>query len=156
LAKEIEVRGLDELRARMKRFPLQWAKIMVSKTAHAMLAHQAAIPPYPPKPLKSKYVRTGRLGRGLGVDMGGNVIGTPSLFQIRKLGAGAGNIIGKVGAMRPPYAPRVVGSSQQQNGFFAQYWWRFEQTIGRARQKVLAIFNSGASELARFLEGKGL
>ena len=145
----IEVRGLEELRRRMRAYPRQF-DLAANRTMEAALyALQENVLPYPPKPTKTKYRRTGMLGRTLGVDMSGGRIGRSEIFQVRKVGQG---FEGRFGTALN-YATWVIG--RMQSGFMSQYWWTLDTVPGKAFNKIKALFEGMANALARFLDGKG-
>lgn len=145
----IEVKGLDEIRLRMRAYPRQF-DIAVNRTLEASLyALQEAVPPYPPQPSASRYVRTGMLGRSLGVGMQGGRVSRSEIWQVRKAGGGYEARFGTALA----YAPHVIG--RYQTGFMSQYWWRLEQVPGKAFNKIKQLFEGMARTLASFLGGRG-
>ena len=153
MAKQIEVRGFEELAKRFKAYPMKFAKVMSKTMVTALLVLQEKIPPYPPAPTGSGYRRTGTLGRSLGISITSGRIGQPDIFTVKKMGGG--NLSGKIGT-RLGYASKVIGDRSQQFSFFAQYWWRLEQVVGKAFPKILSVYNTAMDALAKFLEGKGL
>jgi hypothetical protein len=146
---EVNDHGLSK---RMQKYPLEYVKIMSVAMVHAGFEINKAVPPYPPKPTGSKYIRTEELGRSFGSGFSGGMSGTMSIFEVKK--SSGGFISGKFGSSLG-YAPKVVGDATQQSPFFASYWWKFESVIGKAFPKIKAIFNKAAEKMAKFLEGKG-
>ena len=153
MAKQIEVRGLKELAQRFKDYPQKYIKVMAKTMTTALLVLWEKVPGYPPPPSGSKYRRTGTLGRSLGIGMSGGKMGQPDIFTVKKMGGS--NFKGTFGT-RLGYAKHVIGDRSQQSSFFSQYWWRLEQTTGRAFHKIVSVFNIATDALAKFLEGKGL
>src|SRR3990167_3587775 len=148
----IEVRGLEELRRRMRQYPQQF-DIAANRTMEAaLLALQEKVPPYPPQPSGTRYVRTGTLGRSLGSGMMGGNVGRAQIFQVRKIGQG---FEGRFGTALE-YAPYVIGEQGMQSGFMSQYWWQLSSVPGRAFNKIKSLFEAMANSLAKFLDGKGL
>ena len=152
MAKQVEIddHGLSK---RMQQFPQQYVKIASEAMVRAGFEINKGIPPYPPAPSGSKYIRTEKLGRSFGSGFSGGMTGLMSVFEVKK--SGGGFISGKFGS-NLPYAPKVVGDRGQQSPFFAQYWWRFEQVIGKVFPKIKIVFEKAADRMAKFLEGKGL
>ena len=150
MPKVIEIRGLEELRARFKEYPKVLDQVMQEVTQAQLLALHENVPPYPPKPASSTYNRTGTLGRSLGSSMGGGASGTPDIFQTIK---GEGFYEARFGTLLF-YAGPVIGNPQA--SFFAQYWWKLDQVIGLAFEKIKQITEDAAEQLANFLKGKGL
>ena len=148
MAKQVEIRGLDELSKRMKDYPVRYAKVVSKTVTAALMVLWEKVFPYPPPPTGRRYRRT-----GLGVSQTGGKMGQPDIFTVKKLGMS--NFIGRFGTMLG-YAGRVIGDRSQQSAFFSQYWWRLEQVTGRAYGKIKGLFDIATKELAKFLEGKGL
>ena len=151
MARIVEIRGLEELRARFKEYPEVLDKVMQELTQAQLLTLHENVPPYPPKPQSSTYSRTGTLGRSLGSSIGGGASGGQAdIFQTIK---GAGFYEARFGTLLF-YAGPVIGNPQA--SFFAQYWWKFDEIIGFAFQKILQITEDAAQKMANFLKGKGL
>lgn len=146
----IEIRGLDELRLRYRMFPRQVDIALNRATEASLYAFQENVPPYPPQPSGSRYIRTGWLGRSLGVGVYGGRMGRSEIWQVRKVGGG---FEGKFGTALK-YAPYVIGNRGQQSGFMSQYWWRLEQVPGKAYNKIKQIFEGVTNTLAKLLDGK--
>jgi hypothetical protein len=147
---EVNDHGLSN---RMEMYPLAYTKIMAPTMVKAGFEINKGVPAYPPQPAGSKYVRTEELGRGFGSGFSGGMSGTMSLFEVKKVGST--NFVGRFGASRPGYVSKVVGDRGQQLPFFAQFWWRFEQVLGKVFPKLQTLFNKAAEQMAKFLEGKG-
>ena len=152
MAKQVEVddHGLSK---RMQQFPVEYIKIASEAMVRAGFEINKAVPPYPPQPTGSKYIRTERLGRSFGSGFSGGRTGVMSIFEVKK--SSGGFIAGRFGS-NLGYASKVVGDRTQQDPFFAQYWWRFESVIGKAFPKILGWFNKAAEKMAKFLEGRGV
>jgi hypothetical protein len=147
----IEIRGLDELLQRMRKFPDKLdASLRVTMQA-AMLALWENVPPYPPPPSDSTYVRTGTLGRTLGSgEGGGRSGGQPSIYEVRELGAGMEGHFGT----NLGYAPHVIGDETQARNM--GHWWKISVIAEKAKDKIGSLFNTLGEKLAAFLEGRGL
>ena len=151
MARIVEIRGLEELRTRFKEYPKELDAIMQTVTQAQLLTLPENVPPYPPKPQSSTYSRTGTLAKRLGSTMGGGASGGQAdIFQTIK---GAGFYEARFGT-NLFYAGPVIGNPQA--SFFAQYWWKFDEIIGFAFQKILQITEDAAKQMANFLKGKGL
>lgn len=145
----IETHGLDELIARMKKYPVELAKGMATTMAASLIVLWENVPAYPSPPQDSKYDRTGTLGRSLGSDIGGGAGGgEPSIFVVRKLGEG---FEGKFGTSLE-YAPHVIGDDTQatQNS----HWWTMRTIAGKASEKINRLWQALGDKMAAFLEGK--
>lgn len=146
----IEVRGLDELIARMKAFPTQLKDAMKVTMDAAMLALWENVPPYPPPPSDSTYVRTGTLGRTLGSgEAGGKASGTPEVYEVRALGSGYEGHFGT----NLEYAPYVIGDDTQARHM--AHWWKVSAIAEKANEKIQGLFKTMADKLAEWLEGNG-
>ena len=147
----IDVTGLDELIARMKRYPVEMAKGMELTMKATLLTLWENVPPYPAPPPDSAYDRTGTLGRSLGSDIGGGQgVGEPSVFVVRKLGAG---FEGKFGT-NLEYAPLVIGDDTQAEVHRGR-WYTMRTIASRASEKINRLWQTLGEQMARFLEGQG-
>ena len=146
----IEVTGLDELIARMKKYPLELTKGMAATMAASLIVLWENVPPYPDEPQDSKYDRTGTLGRSLGSGFSGGADGTPSVYTIRKLGEG---LEGKFGS-NLEYASYVIGDGTQSSR--NSHWWTMRAIADKAGEKVNKLWQTLGDKMAAFLEGKGL
>ena len=145
----IEVTGLDELIARMKKYPLELTKGMAATMAASLIVLWENVPPYPSPPQDSKYDRTGTLGRSLGSSTeGGAGGGEPSVYTIRKLGEG---YEGKFGT-NLDYAPYVIGDGTQSGK--NSHWWTMRAIADKAGEKVNKLWQALGDKMAAFLEGK--
>ena len=154
--REIEVSGLEELQRRMDRFPGVYRRAVQKTMQAALLTIWEKVPPYPPKPPNSTYIRKGSAGRGgsLGSGISGGQQGQPDILEVKH---GSRDTVGKFGT-RLHYAQHVIGSRKgQQRPFFSQYWWTLPETVlGRAVGKIGRLFKVMAEELGKYLEGRGL
>lgn len=144
----IEIRGLEELLARMRAYPDKLKMSMEATMRAAMLALWENVPPYPSPPSDSTYRRTGTLGRTLGSGMSGGKMGAPDVYQVRELGSG---YEGRFGT-NLGYAPYVIGDETQSRHM--THWWKIRTVAERAKPKIEQVFNTLAAKLAAFLEGK--
>lgn len=150
MSQSIEIRGLNELLARMSAYPQELIKTVAVGMSASLNILWENVPPYPSPPQDSRYRRTGTLGRSLGSDQSGGAAGSPSVYSIRQLGQG--NFEGTFGT-NLEYAPYVIGDTMQaaQNS----HWWRMRNIAEKAAGKINALWDSVAEKLAAFLEGKG-
>ena len=139
-----------DLFARFERYPRQLDKVLKTTMRAALLAVWENVPAYPPKPKSSWYVRTGTLGRSLGVSEGGGKIGFPDVFKIEHQGP---KYLGTFGS-NLTYAPRVIDPDQQEMPW-KRYWWTTDTIKHRAEPKVISLFEAMTEELAKFLGGTG-
>lgn len=151
MANLIEVTGLNELIARMKKYPVELAKGMALTMAASLITLWENVPAYPAPPQDSKYDRTGTLGRSLGSDIGGGTGGgDPSIFVIKKLGS-SGGMEGRFGTSLE-YAPHVIGDDTQaaQN----THWWNLRFVANKASEKINRLWQALGDRMAAFLKGK--
>lgn len=142
----IEIRGLDELIARMKQYPQQLNALSKTYMDAALIEVHSSVPPYPPPPEGSKYRRTGTLGRSMGVGFEGKPVGKPQVYESRK----AGSVYeGRFGT-RLNYAPHVIGEGTQK----LDWWWTVKDVAEKASVGIIRIFNLMADKMAAFLERK--
>lgn len=123
----------------------------------SMRAAIGSVPPYPPKPKTSWYVRTGRLARSLGSSMSGGqyipavgrgiVSAKPDVYTRRQIGPASyeGNIGSNVW-----YAERVL---VRQEAPWKYYWWN-EETWGKKSFKpIVEAIKKQMANFFRYLEG---
>lgn len=149
MATQIEVKGLNELLERMKKYPLEMHKAMAKTMAASLLVLWENVPGYPPPPEGSTYDRTGTLGRSLGSDIGGGKGGDPSIFAIKPLGSAGYE--GKFGT-NLEYADVVIGEHQAR--VHAGRWWNIYAIAEKAADKINGLWRTLGDQMAKFLEGK--
>lgn len=147
----IQVEGLDELRARFRRFPQKYNAVL-RKTMEAGLVHmQSQVPGYPPAPESSDYRRTGLLGRSLGVNMSGGSMGRADIQKIETINGM--DVMGSFGT-NVEYGPQVIGDRDwEQQQPWKEYWWTLPNTVvAKAQDGILRLFKLAAEKLAAFLD----
>lgn len=134
----------------MAQYPQKFNAAVKKTMEAAMLTLWENVPAYPAQPPDSTYRRTGTLGRTLGSGESGGKGGTPDVYEIRQLG---GAWEGQFGT-NLEYAPYVIGDDTQasQNS----HWWRINNIVEAATDKINRLFEATAETLAKWLEGKGL
>lgn len=148
----IEVKGLTELIDRMKAFPLELARVGALAMSASLNVLWENVPPYPPPPDGSRYVRTGTLGKSLGSSpSGGASGGSPSIYKVQKLGDGG--FEGTFGT-NLSYAEHVI-SDTNQAAVHAGRWWTIKTIAEKAAAKIESVWQAVAVKLAAFLEKKG-
>jgi hypothetical protein len=147
-----EVKGLDELIARMSAYPVEYVKTMATGMSASLNVYWENVPPYPQPPPESKYRRTGLLGKSLGSDISGGANGNPSVFKIQQLGGGA--FEGTFGT-NLDYAPYVIGDTAQAE-IHKGRWYVIGEVATKANEKVMKVWQMVADKLAAFLEMKGV
>jgi len=146
-----EVKGLDELIARMQKYPVELVKTMAVGMSASLNVFWENVPAYPSPPSNSKYDRTGTLGKSLGSDQSGGSSGNPSIYKIHQLGGG--NFEGTFGTSLD-YAGYVIGDTTQAE-VHAGRWYQMKDVVAKSQSKIVKIWNGVAERLARFLESKG-
>lgn len=141
----IEVRfNPPDLPRRMQRYPEKMREEM-ERTANQALAHvQSSVPGYPPARPDSSYVRTGTLGRTLGLG------GRAEIYEVQQIGAGFEARLGT----RLNYAPPVIGSESQTSFFRARGWWNMRTVVEKARPGVGRLYDALSRRLASWLGGR--
>jgi len=148
---EIEVRGLDELRARFANSQRRYTTEVERGMRDALSAVWSAVPAYPAPPPNSKYIRTEALGRSLGSGFGGGKqSGGPDIYSIS---VSFGQAEGRFGSALG-YAPYVIGEGTQAAVHVGR-WWTFRRLADQSRAAVLKAFQDATDRLARYLEGRG-
>lgn len=141
---EIEVRFTPpDLPQRMMRYPKELEREM-EKTMKQSLAHvQGSVPPYPAASPDSSYVRTGTLGRSIGLG------GRAEIYEVKKIGGGYEARLGT----NLSYAPYVIGPEDQA----AQHkgrWWTMKTVAEKARPGIERLFEAMSERLVAFLGGR--
>ena len=143
---EIKIEGLEELQGKLSKFTPEMHKAMNITMERSLVALQDAIPPYPPKPVTSKYRRTGTLGKSIGRD--GKAVGT-GIYEIT--GAG-GNIQGRFGT-NLVYAKYVI-DPEQQAYMHKGRWWTMAKLAKDARGEVIKVFEQMVQVASKWLAGR--
>lgn len=147
---EIRVEGLEPILARFTKFKSVMNRELRKTMDLSLNIIHESIPAYPPKKPTTKYIRTGILGKSLGVNQGGSPSGKPDIRRI----TGSGNYIQGEFGSRLYYAPYVIGEKQARQN---KHWWIFARDVPtRAMGKLTDAWNNLANNLAAFLDGKGL
>lgn len=138
----IEVRFTPpDLPQRMKRYPRELEREM-ERTMKQSLAHlQGSVPPYPPASSSSSYIRTGTLGRTIGLG------GRAEIYEVKKVGGGYEARLGT----NLSYAPYVIGEDQAAQ--HAGRWWTMKVVAEKARPGIERLFTAMCNRLASFLGG---
>jgi len=145
----VETRPRD-LMQRLERYPSQFDRVMKVTMGAAMLTAVEQTPRYPSKPPTSTYVRTGTLGRTLGVGRTGGVIGQPDIFTSKRMGQAVYE--GAVGT-NLEYAPFVIGDGTQAGHM--SHWWTVSTWSKRAAAKIVRLYDNTMNQVARWLDGMG-
>ena len=144
----VSISGINELIGRMRGVP-SWLPTWLSDTmTRSLRALQEAVPPYPPPPMGSKYVRTEKLGRSLGSGFGGGASGTPDIFEVTMSG---GATEGRYGS-RLGYAEYVVGEGTQAE-VHAGIWWTVRTILNNALKVIEALWSALGERIAAYING---
>lgn len=131
-----------DLIQRMSRYPDR-LKDEMEKTTRAALAHtQGSVPQYPPPPPGSSYVRTGTLGRSIGLG------GRADVYEVRPIGRGYEATLGT----RLSYAPQVIGDGTQERPHRGR-WWTVKTIAEKARPGIERLYEAMARRMVAFLGG---
>lgn len=142
----ITIKGLDEVLARMQQYPEKLRAVMQKTMLAVLLFIQGKVPSYPQQPAESEYIRTGTLGRTLG--MGGQA----DIFEVVDNG---GFTEGKFGT-RLKYAPHVIGDPFEEQARHMRHWWTLPKTVAAiAESGVKNLYQTAVDEVAAWLDGKG-
>ena len=130
-----------DLPQRMARYPDLLAA-ETERTMTAALSHtQGSVPAYPPAPVGSRYVRTGTLGRSIGLG------GQADIYTVEKIGS---SYVATLGT-RLAYAPRVIGEGQEPP--WSGYWWKLSSVLKKAEPGITRLFEAMGRRLVARLGG---
>lgn len=142
----IEIKGLDEITRRMAQFPREMDAVNETTMQASLTVIHESIPAYP---TVDNPTRTGTLGRTLGSGMQGGNMGTPDIYEVKKLGGG---VEGRFGT-KLEYADYVIGESQT---WFHYRWFLLKNIAKEAEGRIIKLWDTAAEKMAKFLDGKGL
>ena len=128
---EIEVKGLQELINKVGRITPEIQRAM-DKTMEASLntLHEN-VPSYPQRPGKSSYIRTGTLGKSIGMNNA-----KPTVYSIKGSGA---KIEGRFGTDLS-YAKYVIDPDRQAYMHRGR-WWTTENIVKASKSKILRLWD---------------
>ena len=145
----IEVEGLEPIRQRFAQFPKVYKGYEKKALETSLLTIWQNVPGYPQAKPGGWYVRTGLLGRSMGVTMEGTKSGPPDIYEVKQ---GSGHSEAAFGS-NVYYAPDVIG--EKQDPFFAgRGWWNIEKVANLAKGKITKVWQAMADELAAYLDGR--
>lgn len=131
-----------DLVPRMRRYPEKLQSEM-ERTMKQSLAHlQGSVPEYPAADPSSSYVRTGTLGRSIGLG------GRADIYQIDAIGGGYEAKFGT----RLSYAPYVIDADRQAR-MHSGRWWTLQSVLGRAQPGIMRLFEAMTRRMVEFLGG---
>ena len=123
---EINITGLQELVDKFKQSEQKLHDGMQLTMNASLDTLQESVPPYPPRPQESTYIRTGTLGRSLGA--------SGAKPDIKKVTGTVKTIQGAFGT-RINYAPYVI-SDDKQAYMHRGRWWTMQTVADKARDKI--------------------
>lgn len=151
----MEIKGIKKIKARWKNFPKWYREVSRQAMNGAMQIIWSEVPSYPPPPSDSKYIRTGTLGRSIGMStgahpsLGKSMGGKPDIFRVKQ---SAGMTQGNFGT-RLNYAQYVIGS-EEQSKVHRDAWWTLDGTVKKAAEpRIKDVFAKAFKALARALDG---
>ena len=132
----------SNLAQRMQKYPKELEREM-EKTMKQSLVHiQGSVPAYPPPPPGSSYIRTGTLGRSIGIG------GRAEIYEVKRIGGGYEARLGT----RLSYAPYVIGEDQA--SMHAGRWWTMKTVASKATPGIERLFRAMSERLVAYLGGK--
>jgi len=134
---------------RMQEFPQTLEKEMKQAHADSLTAVHEAVPPYPAQPAGSKYIRTERLGQGLGSGFSGGKHGAATIYNTTPMEQGG--FTSEFGSNAPYYNEYVIGEATQ--AAHMRHWWRINEPLLAATNKIVAAFEAAAERIAKHLNG---
>lgn len=147
---EIEIEGLNELRARFGKSKQVFDRELKTTMQASLHILTENVPPYPEQATNTDYIRTGTLGRSLGSGFTGGQTGQrPDIYEVRRE---SGGMYAATFGTRVKYAPYVIGDKEQAWMHFR--WWRISDVARRAQSKLTGLFNDLAKDLTEYLEGR--
>jgi len=139
---EIKITGLDKIYLLFADMPNKLRKFMRTGMEQSLLVLHENVPPYPPAPATSSYIRTGMLGHSLGSGIAGGKVGTPTVYSIRSNDA---QTVGQFGT-NLSYAKYVIDPEEQaymhKYGFKnrSSFWWTMNTIKVKSEKKVMQVW----------------
>ncbi len=127
-----QIQGLDAVIKKFGTLPKNISSTMRKLMDKSLRVLWENVPPYPPKPETSKYIRTGMLGHSLG--SGG---GKPTVYSVKGTGA---DIVGTFGT-KLSYAKYVV-DPERQAYMHKGRWWTMKTILDNSEGKIKAIWDT--------------
>ena len=136
----VEITPPDLLR-RMEKYPDKLREELESTTLKALYHVQGSVPEYPPADPDSSYIRTGTLGRTIGLGA------RPDIFEVKTMGArGFQGMFGT----RLEYARYVIGTREQAR-IHKGRWWTMKTVRDKAEPGVKRLYSQMCARLADWL-----
>ena len=133
----IKIAGLDEIYLLFANMPNKLRKFMRTGMEQSLLVLHENVPPYPPAPATSSYIRTGMLGHSLGSGIAGGKVGTPTVYSIRSNDA---QTVGQFGT-NLSYAKYVIDPDRQAYMHKGR-WWTTDTIKSNAEAKIAKIWDT--------------
>lgn len=130
-----KILGLDPVLNKYGRIQRDIRPILRQGVDRAVKYVHSQVPPYPPPPATSLYIRTGTLGREIGT-------------EVRTMGAQVVGIIGSPTVYSPwVISDRAVGGAGPQARQHKGRWWTLQGVVDKARGRVLDILRNTIRDL---------
>lgn len=139
---EIKITGLDKIYLLFADMPNKMRKFLRTGMEQSLLVLHENVPPYPPNPVSSKYIRTGMLGKSLGSSEAGGKVGTPTVYSVKSNDV---QTIGQFGTQLS-YAKYVIDPEEQaymhKYGFknASSFWWTMNTIKVKSEKKVIQVW----------------
>jgi hypothetical protein len=135
-----------DLERRLRNYPDKLAEEM-EKTMNQAIHHVVGSVPEYPTQLPTKYVRTGTLGRTIGIGS------QPDIFEVRRIGQQEHE--GRVGS-RLGYAMHVIGTLTQTAVMRAKNWWTMRTVAEKSKPGIERLFQKMAGRIAKWIAGQAV
>lgn len=132
---EIKITGLDKIYLLFADMPNKMRKFLRTGMEQSLLVLHENVPPYPPAPATSSYIRTGMLGKSLGSSEAGGKAGTPTVYSIKSNDV---QTIGQFGTQLS-YAKYVIDPDRQAYMHKGR-WWTMNTIKVKSEKKVIQVW----------------
>jgi hypothetical protein len=132
---EIKITGLDKIYLLFADMPNKMRKFLRTGMEQSLLVLHENVPPYPPNPVSSKYIRTGMLGKSLGSSEAGGKVGTPTVYSVKSNDV---QTIGQFGTQLS-YAKYVIDPDRQAYMHKGR-WWTMNTIKVKSEKKVIQVW----------------
>lgn len=129
---EIKITGLDKVQHNLKAMENEFPKVVNQSMLKTVLYVQGKLPPYPPPPAGSKYIRTVKLGQSITTLKGASPY---ALSEVKLLGSEVHGIIGT----NLKYAPYVI-DAEKQASVHSGRWWTLQGEFAKLRDSIVTYF----------------
>jgi hypothetical protein len=132
---EIKITGLDKIYLLFADMPNKMRKFLRTGMEQSLLVLHENVPPYPPNPVSSKYIRTGMLGKSLGSSEAGGKVDTPTVYSVKSNDV---QTIGQFGTQLS-YAKYVIDPDRQAYMHKGR-WWTMNTIKVKSEKKVIQVW----------------